>query len=215
MKNSGYPAKFRGEVLQAGVSGYDKILEADRNGTKPVYRSLEWRLSTQGLEDQKKRKQKRWLGADYKSYIFVPPTPGSKLRIQMQEKEREMRAGGREKYAIKVIESAGNTLERMLVKTDPFDGNQCEDENCLVNKDGENKINCRKNNVGYKIECRICQSAGCSTRYFGETGKNVHCRCKEHVSKFNSKQDRIKMESAFIKHLINKHEGCLHKQCEL
>ena len=99
-------------------NGYDKILEADRNGTKPVYRSLEWRLSTQGLEDQKKRKQKRWLGADYKSYIFVPPTPGSELRIQMQEKEREMRAGGREKYAIKVIESAGNTLERMLVKTD-------------------------------------------------------------------------------------------------
>ena len=26
------------------------------------------------------------------------------------------------------------------------------------------------------------------------------------MSKFNSKQDRIKMESAFIKHLINKHE---------
>ena len=121
MKNSGYMAKFRGEVLKAGVSGYNKILEADRNGTKPVYRSLEWRLSARGLEEQRKRKQKRWLGADYKSYIFVPPTPGSELRKIMQEKEKEMRAGGREKYAIKVIESAGNTVERMLVNTDPFD----------------------------------------------------------------------------------------------
>ena len=123
----------------------------------------------------------------------------------MQEKEKEMRAGGREKYAIQMIESAGNTLERMLVNKDPFDGNQCEDENCLVSKSEDNKINCRKNNVGYRIECKICLSAGCWTRYFGETGKNMHCRCKEHVSKFNSKQEKIKMESAFIKHLINKH----------
>ena len=43
------------------------------------------------------------------------------MRKIMQEKEKEMRAGGREKYAIKVIESAGNTVERMLVNTDPFD----------------------------------------------------------------------------------------------
>ena len=71
----------------------------------------------------------------------------------MQEKEKEMRAGGREKYAIQMIESAGNTLERMLVNTDPFDGNQCEDENCLVSKSEDNKINCRKNNVGYLPEC--------------------------------------------------------------
>ena len=32
----------------------------------------------------------------------------------MQEKEKVMRAGGREKYGIKIIESAGNNLERML-----------------------------------------------------------------------------------------------------
>ena len=124
----------------------------------------------------------------------------------MQEKEKEMRAGGREKYAIKVIESAGNTVERMLVKTDPFNGNKCGDENCVVSKDPENKINCRKNNVGYSMECKICQRNGGSTKYFGETGKNMHCRCKEHISKFNSKQEKTKMESAFIKHLVNKHE---------
>ena len=29
---------------------------------------------------------------------------------------------------------------------------------------------------------------------------------KEHIFKFNSKQDHIKKDSAFIKHLINKHK---------
>ena len=208
MKNSGYQAKFRKEVLLAGLSGYGKILEADRAGTKPLYRSRDWRLSAPGLEDKKKRKAKRWLGGDYKSYIFVPHTPGSELRKLMQTKEEEMRPGGREKFHIKIIESAGNPLERMLVNVDPFEGNKCEDANCVVSKNPNNKINCRKNNVGYKIVCKLCLLAvePESTEYDGETGKNMHCRCKEHVSKYNSKQVHIKQESTFIKHLINKHE---------
>ena len=70
MKNSGYPAKFRKEVLLAGLSGYGKILDADRAGTKPLYRSQKWQESAPGLEDKKKRRAKRWLGGEYKSYIL-------------------------------------------------------------------------------------------------------------------------------------------------
>ena len=36
-----------------------------------------------------------------------------------------MRAGGREEFPIKIIETAGKTLERTLVNSDPFNGNQC------------------------------------------------------------------------------------------
>ena len=62
--------------------------------------------------------------------------------------------------------------------------------------------------MGYKIVCKLCLLAGEPepTEYDGETGRNMHCRCKEHVSKYNSKKDHIKKESTFIKHLINKHE---------
>ena len=35
----------------------------------------------------------------------------------------------------------------------------------------------------------------------------MHCRSKEHVSKFNSKTEKIRTESAFIKHLESKHQG--------
>ena len=115
MKNSSYSAKFRREVFKAGIAGYSKIYEDDVEGRKLLYRTREWRKSSTGMEAQKlrKSKSKRWLGGDYKSCIFVPPTPGSELCKLMQEKEKVMRAGGREKYGIKIIESAGNTLERM------------------------------------------------------------------------------------------------------
>ena len=35
----------------------------------------------------------------------------------------------------------------------------------------------------------------------------MHCRAKEHVSKFNSKTSHIRNESAFYKHLANTHGG--------
>ena len=138
--------QVRKEVLQAGLTGYSKILEADAAGTKPMYRTQEWRKSAQGMEDQKLRKGKgkRWLGGDYKSCIFVPPTPGSELVKLMQQKEKVMRPGGRENYAIKIIESAGNPIERMLVNVDPFNGNKCEDKKCVLSMNSSNKINGRK-----------------------------------------------------------------------
>ena len=36
-----------------------------------------------------------------------------------------MRPGVRENWQIKIIETAGKPLEKVLVKTDPFNGNSC------------------------------------------------------------------------------------------
>ena len=35
----------------------------------------------------------------------------------------------------------------------------------------------------------------------------MHCRSKEHVSKFNSKSEKTRSESPFYKHLLNTHGG--------
>ena len=35
----------------------------------------------------------------------------------------------------------------------------------------------------------------------------MHCRSKEHVSKFNSKSEKLRSESPFFKHLMNTHGG--------
>ena len=85
------------------------------------------------------RRKKTWLG-DYKSCIFVPPTPDSSLQKLMQAKEKEMRAGGRETLPIKIIETAGKPLEIILVKTDPFKGNKCTDKTCIPNRHPKNWI---------------------------------------------------------------------------
>ena len=128
-------------------------------GTRPLYRRRTWRNSAQGMEDRKKRKSKSWLG-NYKLCIFVPPTPNSELQKQMQMKEKELRPGGMEDFLIKIVETAGKPLERVLVNNDPFDGNKCNDKQCLPNRNPKTCISCRKNKVGYGLTCKICQWDG-------------------------------------------------------
>ena len=164
-----------------------------------------------GREEEEKVKK---LFGKYKSCIFVPPTPDSALQKLMQAKEKEMRAGGRETLPIKIIETAGKPLERILVKTDPFKGNTCTDKTCIPNRNQKNRIGCRRNNVGYELRCKICPWAGGSgpdpeedpACYFGETGQNMHTRMKVHESKFKSKLVRIREQSAFYIHMKNEHD---------
>jgi hypothetical protein len=118
-----------------------------------------------------------------------------------------MRPGGREEWPIKIIETSGKSLERCIVKTDPFNGNQCLDKKCLPAQNKNNKISCRRNNIGYRIKCKICIKEGKSGIYIGETGENMHVRMKSHLTKFNSKQPHIREDSAFFKHVQNTHGG--------
>ena len=69
-------------------------------------------------------------------------------------------------------------------------------------KTQKNKILCRRNNVGYKIPCKLCPAT-----YYGETGENMHTRAKSHLTKFNSKSNKIRETSAFYKHIENSHGG--------
>ena len=200
LKNSGYGVQLRKEILKSGVNGSNKILEEDVKATKPMYRTKDWMKSSRRLDKQ--RKKHSWLGT-YKACVFVPPTPGGQLRKLLQQKEMDMRPGGRENWGIKIIETAGKSLEKVLVKNDPFGGNKCQDGvECLAAKNPKNKIGCRRNNIGYQILCKKCEGA-----YIGETGENMHTRLKSHLSKFNSKSKHIREGSAFWKHLENTHGG--------
>lgn len=137
LKNSGNNSKFRKEVLKSGLKGYNCILADHKSGIKPMY----WPKSSRRLA--KKNNKKNWLGS-FKSCIFIPPTPGSELMKNMQKIEKDMRPGSRENWPIKIIETAGKTLESVLVKAVPFLGNKCVDPKCLPNKKPKNKISCRK-----------------------------------------------------------------------
>ena len=93
--------------MKSGLNGYNKILEADKSGLKPMYRPKGWKKSARGME--KRNKGKKWLG-HFKSVIFCPPTPNSELKKRLQKKEEEMRPGGREEWPIKILETSGKAL---------------------------------------------------------------------------------------------------------
>ena len=55
LKNSGYNKKFRKEVLDSSLKAYQKMLEEDQNGTKPLYRSRDWNFEERQTSKAKKR----------------------------------------------------------------------------------------------------------------------------------------------------------------
>ena len=67
-----------------------------------------------------------------------------------------------------------------------------------------------------RVSCFSCVRAGrpadvtahlkCAC-YCAESAKNMHCRSKEHVAKFNSESEKTRAESSFYKHLANSHGG--------
>ena len=42
LKNSGYLTKYRTEILDSALVAYEKMVEADKDGTKPLFRDRNW-----------------------------------------------------------------------------------------------------------------------------------------------------------------------------
>ena len=115
---------------------------------------------------------------------------------------------------IKALQKQGNNeeiIKFLKTKTDPFNGNKCNYKKCLPNDNENNKISCRRNCICYNITCIPCLKAGRSgdmaSTYYGESGKNMHCRAKEHDSKSHRRKKHIQNQSAFYKHIENTHGG--------
>ena len=72
MKDSGYSAAFRHEVIDAGLMAYERQVERDMDGTCPLYRP-KGHLA-------KERSRKREVGKmgwyrQYDTVLFCPPQP--------------------------------------------------------------------------------------------------------------------------------------------
>ena len=91
-----------------------------------------------------------------KAVLFIPFTNGSKLGKSPREEERKL--DSMTGYMIKVVERAGDKLEELLVRTDPWQGEQCGRSRCLL---CETKVKtgkhlrqcCHKRSVVYAIWC--------------------------------------------------------------
>ena len=87
---------------------------------------------------------------DPKAVVFVPYTPNSALakELRIVEESMEILTGTR----LKIVEKAGIQLKRILVKSNPWAGSDCQREDCLIcqtrEETGEGKGKaCWKRNV--------------------------------------------------------------------
>ena len=76
--HSGYPEKYRTDTLSRSFSIYDKMVQEDSNGTRPLYRPKDWNVVARRKAKEKKKYNWSTRGG-HVAPIFVPPTPDSEL----------------------------------------------------------------------------------------------------------------------------------------
>ena len=199
MQFSGYNHQFRKQVTNSAINKYKQIVEKDRTGECPMYRNKEWKKK----ERLRKKQQSKttWFKkgkTDYKSIIFVPATPQSKLQKEYSKIIKK------HKVNIKVVEKAGKQIKTTLQTSDPFKQNKCQDEECFPCKTNKtNKpTNCRKDGIIYTITCDECQAI-----YVGESARNANCRGREHVNDYEkNKECSIMRRHKQLHHQHDTHE---------
>ena len=166
MAYSGYPVKFRFEVMRLGLDRHQKKVERWKSGGSIYYcEEEEIRNAAERGSDYEMKWYKK--GGRFDSIMFVQPTYGGELRKQVQKIARE--SG----LKIKVVEKAGVTVKSILQRSNPFGKKRCERVDCKVCEIGV-VGECRSRGCGYEL---VCKEDG--KKYVGQTGISVYERTKE------------------------------------
>ena len=205
LKNSGYPTKYRTEILESALVAYDKMVEADKDETKPLFRDRNW--NREQRNDEKINRKVNWYksggnGIENKSILFVPVTKGGTLAKELKKREEEINKNSKER--IKIVEGGGTKMKDILVVKNPFPSTTCEKKKCLLCSNISNKVKipCNSNNVGYRLVCETCQDRGIEKVYKGETARSARIRGAEHLSNFRCGRE----DSPLFKHKQNDHK---------
>ena len=201
LKNSGHSAKYRKQILESALKGFEKMKLEDKNGTKPLFRGRNW--DAENRAKKKSYQKTNWYNKEgqkskderivYKTVLFVPTTKDGILVKMLKKREEELNRFSNER--IKIVEEGGTKISTLLTNN-PFPVSKCNGkalERCFVCKSlGEDnpKISCRNNNVGYRLGCDTCAGRGKNRIYEGETGRAARVRGKEHWAGFKNKNPK-------------------------
>ena len=254
LKNSGWEKKDVVEILTSGYKGWKRrLVRRLEEGGEP-YRSAANSLASRSRkkltgkvdwyktnkkrkrdeEDEQKLPQKKRKGdgehdhedAKVASVMFVPFTPGGELvkRLKVAEQELAKQTG----IKIKMVEKAGIKLVDILHKSDPWQGQDCGREKCLLcktkMKTGKQKTQeCTKRSIVYETWCLTCETRElekameeesdekkvkeriCKApkfKYIGETARSAYERGLEHQRDFED----MKLDSHILKHYLDNHK---------
>ena len=193
MQLSGYGYQFRRQVTNAALNKYKQIKENDKKGETPMYRNKDWKRAERDRKKQQNKTQWYKKGkTKYKSIIFVPATPKSKLQKEYSKIIKK------HKMKIKVVEKAGIQVKNLIQKSEPFKQNKCNDKDCFPCTSSKNNkhTNCRKDGVIYYITCNTCRA-----QYVGESSRNGNTRGKEHLNDYETNRD----SSIMLRHIQTHH----------
>ena len=132
LKNSGYNKKFRTEVVDSALKAFQKMIEEDKRGVKPLYRDRFW--NSDKRKEAKQNKKRNWYKKDGGSVLqivlFVPPTPGGGLVKDLQRREEELNKFNDERIVF--VESGGVKIEEILTQKNPFKKEKCEEKHFVT-----------------------------------------------------------------------------------
>ena len=212
LKKSGYNHKFRKEVLNSCLKAFQKIVEDDKNGVKPMFRSREW--NSEERKCAKVDKKRNWWNSagskiQYTSVLFVTPTPGEVLLKAVRKREQEL--NGNNKERVKIVEKGGLKMKDILTSKNPFKKSKCTQKTCplcteshFVSADADDvKIPCNSNNVGYRWVCVTCKERDITKVYEGETARSARIRGAEHLKGLEKNDEK----NVLYKHKMIDHEN--------
>ena len=115
---------------------------------------------TDGLQQTITTNDKKEEKEPIRAVMFVPQTPNSELARELRKNEEELaRITGTK---LKIVERSGTKLVDILTKSNPWQGEDCERQNCLLcytkNKTEKNMSqDCVKRNIVYETRCLSCE----------------------------------------------------------
>ena len=92
------------------------------------------------------------------------------------------------------------TVQYSTVRDMQEDRNQRRRKKCFPCSTGQSGI-CRRTGIGYQIDCDICKKSNISSRYAGETGRNLYRRGLDYVQDVEKKR----INKPLWKHIMEKH----------
>ena len=114
-------------------------------------------------------------------------------------------------FNVKVVERVNNMVKRTLVKSNPFEENDCQKTSCSLCNTGS-KVNCKTRDVVYKISCVGENDSGESCKgieYIGETSRSLAERFDEHAKMISSSCEATRKRSFLHEHVESVHNGSI------
>ena len=155
-----------------------------------IKQKLNRKMGLAGFPTSRKNKEKETIRkASPVSVLFIDNTKGGLLARKLQEADNRLCTVTN--YKVRVVESAGTALSRLLPSTNPWGAGDCGRHDCVLCKQQDDLIqNCKKRSVLYEnrsVVCNVEVNGGPEMKdgegrgvYVGESSRSMYERAKEH-----------------------------------